>query len=136
MEEAWNAPLPWSHTDVDAFRCLDFKLCNTAKALKSWSAKQIGSVQLQLAIAKEIIYRLEAAQDFRTLAPHELALCRKAKLCSLGLASLQRTLVRQRARITYLAEGDANTSFFFPFASLSQKRITYLLNMIDQNIFK
>ena len=107
-----------------------------AKALKSWSAKQIGLVQLQLAIAKEIIYRLEAAQDFRTLAPHELALCRKAKLCSLGLASLQRTLVRQRARITYLAEGDANTSFFFPFASLSQKRITYLLNMIDQNIFK
>jgi len=46
------------------------------------------------------------------LAPHELALRRKAKLCSLGLASLQRTMVRQRARITYLAEGDASTRFF------------------------
>jgi len=69
-------------------------------------------VRLQLAIAKEIVYRLEAAQDFRNLAPHELALCRKANFCSLGLASLQRTLVRQRARITYLAEGDANTKFF------------------------
>ena len=44
VEEAWNAPLPWSYTDVDAFRCVGFKLCNTAEALKSWSTKQIRSV--------------------------------------------------------------------------------------------
>ena len=30
----------------------------------------------------------------------------------LGLASLERTIARQRARISFLAEGDANTSFF------------------------
>ena len=112
VEEAWNTPFPWSHDDVDAFRCLDFKLRCTARALKSWSAKRIGSVRLQLHIAKEIVYRLDAAQDLRNLAPHELNLRRKAKLCSLGLASLQRTIVRQRARVTYLAEGDANTRFF------------------------
>ena len=53
--------------------------------LRSWSAKNIGSVCLQLAIAKEIVLRLDAAQDIRSLAPHELALRRKAKLCSLGL---------------------------------------------------
>ena len=80
--------------------------------LKSWSAKQVGAVRLQLAIAKEIVFRLDAAQDIRTLAPHVLALRRKDKLCSLGLASLQSTLVRQHARITYLAEGGANTKFF------------------------
>lgn len=102
----------WASTEVDAFRCLDFKLRNTAKALKSWSAKHIGSVGLQLAIAKEIVLQLDCAQDFRNLAPHELALRRKAKLCSLGLASLQRTLIRQWACISYLAEGDANTRFF------------------------
>ena len=56
--------------------------------------------------------RLDAAQDSRLLAPHELTLRRKAKLCSLGLASLQRTLVRQRSRLTFLADGDANTRFF------------------------
>ena len=61
VEEAWNAPFPWSITDVDTFRCLDFKLRNTAKALKSWSAKHIGSIRLQLAIAKEIVYRLDLA---------------------------------------------------------------------------
>ena len=112
VEEAWNTPFPWSHDDVDAFRCLDFKLRCTARALKSWSTKRIGSVRLQLHIVKEIVYRLDAAQDLRNLAPHELNLRRKAKLCSLGLASLQRTIVRQRARVTYLAEGDANTRFF------------------------
>lgn len=112
VQDAWNAPLPWSPNEVDAFRCLDFKLRQTAKALKSWNAKHIGSVRLQLAIAKEIVLRLDAAQDLRTLAPHELMLRRKAKLCSLGLASLQRTIVRQRSRITYHAEGDANTKFF------------------------
>ena len=101
VEDAWNAPLPWSATDVDIFRCLDFKLRQTAKALKSCSVKHIGSVHLQLAIAKEIVFRLDSAQDTRVLAPHELALRRKAKLCSLGLASLQRTLVCQHARITY-----------------------------------
>lgn len=34
-------------------------------------------------------------------------------LSRFALASLQRTIARQRARITYLADGDANTKFFF-----------------------
>ena len=63
-----NAPLPWLVSEVDAFRCLDFKLRRTAKALKSWSAKHVGSVRLQLTIAKEIVYRLDSAQDSRTVA--------------------------------------------------------------------
>ena len=112
VEEAWKSPLPWPSGTADAFRCLDFKLRNTAKMLKSWSAKHVGAVRLQLAIAKEIVSRLDAAQDRRELAPHESALRRKAKLCSLGLASLQRTMVRQRAHISFLAEGDANSRFF------------------------
>jgi hypothetical protein len=107
---AWNQPLPCE--EIDAFRALDIKLRATAKALKSWSAKQVGCVNLQLAIAKEIVLRFDWAQELRTLAPHELALRRKAKLNCLGLASLQRTIIRQRSRITYLAEGDANMKVF------------------------
>ena len=72
VEEAWNAPLPG--TNLDAFRVLDIKLRATAKALKAWSAKHVGLVRLQLAIAKEIVYRFDCAQDRRPLAPHELAL--------------------------------------------------------------
>ena len=137
VEETWNAPLPWAHAPVDAFRCLDFKLRNLAKALKSWSAKRIGSIRLQLAIAKEIVLRLDSAQDHRELAVHELALRRKAKLCSLGLASLQRTLVRQRARITYLAEGDANTKFFhLQPCHRSRKNYIHKLCTSDAVLFK
>lgn len=110
VEEAWNS-VP-SSLDVGSFRLLDCKLRQMAKALKSWSAKSLGSVRLQLAIAKEIVLRLDSAQDIRTLSDREVALRRKAKLCSLGLASLQGTIARQRARITYLAEGHANTKNF------------------------
>lgn len=41
-----------------------------------------------------------------------MALRHIEKLNCLGLASLQRSIIRQRSHITYLAEGDANTKFF------------------------
>lgn len=106
--EAWTCP----RTDADAFCTLDYKPRNTAKALQSWSAKHVGSVRLQLAISKVLVLRFDCAQEFRQLAPHKLRLRRKAKLNCVGLASLLRTITRQRARLTYLAEGDANTRFF------------------------
>jgi len=110
VEEAWlGAGLD---SQVDALRSLDSKFRLTAQALKRWSTTHIGSIRLQLAIAKEIVYRLDLAQELRPLTACELALRRKAKLCSLGLASFQRTILRQRSRISFLAEGDANTKFF------------------------
>lgn len=42
---AWHPTL----LHADAFRILDYKLRNVARALKSWSMRQIGSVRLQLA---------------------------------------------------------------------------------------
>ena len=86
--------LPLPRPDLDAFRSLDIKLRATTKALKRWSAKHVGSVRLQLAIARELVFRFDCAQERRTLAPHELALRRKAKMCMLGLASLQRSITR------------------------------------------
>jgi len=60
---AWNAPVP-AH-ELDAFRVLDIKLRATATALKSWSAKHVGNVRLQLTIAKEIVFRFDCAQENR-----------------------------------------------------------------------
>jgi hypothetical protein len=44
----------WSATLIhaDPFRILDYKLRNMARALRSWSDKKIGSVRLQLALAR------------------------------------------------------------------------------------
>jgi hypothetical protein len=62
-------------------------------------------------MAKEVLHWLEIERDSRELSDSEEWLCRKLKLHCLGLASLERTVARQRSRILYLQEGDANTAF-------------------------
>lgn len=62
---AWSRPV----SDVDPFRLLDCKLRYVARALMSWSATRIGSVRFQLALARELLLRLDEAQDFRALSP-------------------------------------------------------------------
>jgi hypothetical protein len=65
-----------------------------------------------MAIANLVIFRLDAAQDRRQLSHGEAWLRKMLKLSLLGLASLERTIARQRSRIRWLAEGDANTKLF------------------------
>lgn len=74
--------------------------------------KNIGSVRSQLFMAREIITQLDAAQEHRLLDDGELEMRKRLKMISLGLASLARTIARQRSRIRHLEEGDANTRFF------------------------
>jgi hypothetical protein len=62
-------------------------------------------------LARELIARLEATQDLRPLSTGEAWLCRKLKCTYLGLASLERSIVRQRTRFRWLREGDASTAF-------------------------
>jgi hypothetical protein len=40
---------------------LDHKLCPTAQALKKWSQKHVGSIRIYLAIANEVVFKLEQA---------------------------------------------------------------------------
>jgi hypothetical protein len=51
-------------------------------------------IRLQLEVDKEVLHRLEQARDLRPLASHEEALRHLAKLKTLGLASLQRSIAR------------------------------------------
>jgi hypothetical protein len=67
---------------------------------------------MQLALARETILGLDVTEEDRTLTPDEHALRARLKLRTLGLASLSRTIARQRSRVAFLAEGDANTRFF------------------------
>jgi hypothetical protein len=97
---------------ADPLQLLDFKLRNVTRALQSWSATKIGSVRFQLALAREVVLRFDAAQDYRALTLQEAELRKSLKLRILGLASLARTIAGQKSRLLFLAEGDANTRFF------------------------
>jgi hypothetical protein len=103
---AWRCPL----RDVSPF--WDWCPRNTTRVLKSWSARNISRIHLQLEISKELLHRLEIAMDSRPLAQHEEDLHRFVKLKSLALSSLQRTVARQESRLLWLREGDAPMRFF------------------------
>jgi len=74
--------------------------------------KEIGNIKLQIAIANIVIMRFDYAQENRRLTEEERCLRRTLKQLVLGLASLERTIARQRSRITWLQEGDVNTQLF------------------------
>jgi hypothetical protein len=103
----------WSYVhDPDLFRRLTLRLQATARALTSWSAKSVGGVKLKLAIGRELILKFDAVQEDRVLSPHESWLHKQLKVAYLEFASLERAIARQRSRIAWLKDGDANTAFF------------------------
>jgi hypothetical protein len=94
------------------FLTFELKLKSTAKAQQGWSAKKVGHVTSQLALAREILHQLEIAQDSRLMSPMEMWLLRGLKKHSLAHASLKRTIARLRSRISWIKEGDANSKLF------------------------
>lgn len=59
-----------------------------------------------------MVLRLDTAEESQPLSLEERRLGNELKVKCLGLASPNKTIVRQRSKITFLAEGDANTKFF------------------------
>jgi hypothetical protein len=108
MEAAWNSvsssPCP--------FVTLSKKFRATVKHLQSWSHKRTGHITSQLGMAREIMHKLQSAQDFRSLSMLENWLVDQLDGRIVALSSLQRSMARSRSRISWLAEGDANTAFF------------------------
>jgi hypothetical protein len=108
--------------DPDPFRQLNAKLKRTARSLMSWSDKKVGDVKLKLMTTWEVVLRLDVAMESRTLSPDERRLQAHLKRAYLGLASLERTMACQRAKIAWLREGDANMAFFHQHAAYRVKR--------------
>lgn len=118
VTETWDS-IP---SEGNPFVTLDNKLRATAKALQRWSDRWIGNVKMQISIALEIIYRLDKAMDSRSLSQEEGTLRKTLKRKLLGLCSLERSIARQRSRLLYLREGDANTNFFHRHARHRQRK--------------
>lgn len=78
-------------------------------------------------------WSFDGAQETRTLTPNEQWLHKQLRLVHLGLASLERSIARQRSRITMLQDGDANTSFFHRQCTYRrQKNRIHTLNVHDR----
>lgn len=75
VAEVWNSV----QAATCPFNTLDRKLKETAKKLQTWSDRKVGHVRSQLALAKEILHKLEMAQDGRILSPAEFWLKNKLK---------------------------------------------------------
>jgi hypothetical protein len=84
VQRSWATPVP----RADPFQVLDQKFRSLAMELKRWSNSKIGSINLQLAMTREVILRFDEEQEHRHLAPWEAALRRALKMKVLGLASL------------------------------------------------
>jgi hypothetical protein len=117
----WSADF----SGLDACRAIDSKLRLQARALNSWRAASVGSIRLQLVAARVVIYGLDRAQESWQLSPEEIQWRRELKGNTIGLASLERTMARQRARTRHLREGDAGTKYFHLMAC-HRRRKNYL----------
>lgn len=96
VHSGWNAVIPVPCP----FKTVELKLKETAKRLQAWSEKKVGHVHSQLALTKEVLHRLEMAQDIRVLSQAELWLKNRLKKQALLLSSLKRTMARLRSRIS------------------------------------
>jgi len=101
---------------------LDDLLHGLVKELQRWAATKIGGIKDQLLMARELIHRLDMAQDVRPLSDAEASLRKRMKVRCLGLSSLERTMARQRSRVRHLAEGDANMAYFHLIARGRKRR--------------
>jgi hypothetical protein len=118
VQRAWHCPL----RNIDLFQRLNWLFRSTARFLTSWSDRCVGSIKVQLEIAKEVVLRLEMAQDRRVLSCQEESLRQELKMKSLGLSSLQRTIARQESRLLWLSEGDAPMKFFHIHANARRRK--------------
>jgi hypothetical protein len=115
VKAIWSVPRP----DVDPLRLIDHLL---REALVKWSAKAVGSIWMQIQVSKEVIFRLEVAQESWSLSPEEFPLRHFLKLHYLGLTSLQRMIARQKSSLRWLCEGGAFTKLFHLHANHRRRK--------------
>lgn len=83
-------------------------------------------------MARELIFRLNVAQETRSLFEAEDALRKRMKWRCLGLSCLECTMARQRSRIRHLSEGDVNTAYFHMIAR-GRKRWNFIPSLHVDN---
>jgi hypothetical protein len=121
VSQAWCREVQPSLNPLTA---LHTKLSRTAKALRAWSKSLIPQPILAMAVCREIIHRLESAQESRHLSSEERQLLSTLKFRVMGLAAIEKSRARQKSRLTWLRKGDANTNTFNSWPILGSRGTT------------
>ncbi|KAM0920400.1 hypothetical protein ACQ4PT_007548 [Festuca glaucescens] len=118
VKQCWSDPT----APVDPLRRLGYKLRKLSRELQCWSQRHVGSIKQLLLIAHEVILKFDVAQESRNLSADKLQLRKMLKHRVLRLASLEQTIVRQRARVASLSDSDASSQFFRIYAAKRSQR--------------
>jgi hypothetical protein len=89
IAQAWQQPIKAS----DPLARLDSMLRTMVQELQRWSTTRIGEIKAQLLMARELVLRLDTAQELQQLSKEESGLHRHMKMRCLGLSSLERTML-------------------------------------------
>jgi hypothetical protein len=89
----------------------------SCRVLASLGDRKFVNLKLQIAMANVVIHHFDAAQDYRVLSTEEWWLGKSLKQHMLGLSSLERTMARQRSRMRWLKDGDADSKLFHVVAN-------------------
>jgi hypothetical protein len=108
VQGAWDKPV----NSQDASKVLLTKIGRTAKALKKWDRKRAQERRLKIDVANEVIFQLDVAQESRSLSAEETSFRKLLKDRLLGWAAIDRIKWRQRSRMIWIKEGDANSKLF------------------------
>lgn len=128
VQDSWLRPI----LATNPFAILHIKLKRLARDLKRWSQQNDGDIKLQLAVANEVVFQLDVAQETRNLTADERIFRYDLEAKILGLAVLNKIQIRQQSRLTWLTEGDVNSKFFHIKAN-SHRRKNYIQTLQSPN---
>ncbi|XP_062028750.1 uncharacterized protein LOC133744700 [Rosa rugosa] len=115
------------------YGCPQFTLAVKLRALKgmlkSWSKEQVGDVHAQVAHSKAALDAVQAEISTHGLSDERITEENEAHNNYLSALSLQATLLRDKSRISWLKDGDRNTTFLHNMVRVRrlQNSITSLL---------
>jgi hypothetical protein len=109
VQQAWGRDINQNLTPLTV---LHTKLGRAAKVLRKWAKSLVPQGKISLAICREVVSRLEQAQESRQLSQGECNLLGTLKNRILGLAAIEKSRAQQRSQLTWLRLGDANTKLF------------------------